>query len=392
MKGNIIQRQGNKPDPMTAYQCTNCRRAYPEDGAPYRCPICGGIYDLAEPLSFKPESIKTQRDLPGIWRYQSTFALPTGSNLVTLGEGNTPLVWGEVDGHKVAFKLEGSNPSGSFKDRGSSVLASFLLSRGVNSAVEDSSGNAGASFAAYAARAGIHAKIFIPESAAGPKRAQIGIYGAEVIEVPGSRSDAAEAVLQAATAGAIYASHAFHPSVLEGYATLAYELVEGMDPPPGTIILPAGQGNLLLGIYRGLLAIKKAGILDKMPVLIGVQARVCAPLWAVFQYGAAGLGWVSEGRTLADGVAVSKPMRGDAVIRAVEEAEGTFVAVDEDEILPARDALASLGLFVEPTSALPWIAFQQLKDNLLDPVVMILTGSGLKTPETLILRNHAQEE
>ena len=129
-----------------------------------------------------------------------------------------------------------------------------------------------------------------------------------------------------------------------------------------------------------------------MPALIGVQARVCAPLWAVFQYGAAGLGWVSEGRTLADGVAVSKPMRGDAVIRAVEEAEGTFVAVDEDEILPARDALASLGLFVEPTSALPWIAFQQLKDNLQDPVVMILTGSGLKTPETLILRNHAQEE
>ncbi|MBI1855574.1 MAG: pyridoxal-phosphate dependent enzyme, partial [Chloroflexi bacterium] len=144
--------------------CVNCGRPYPDLGAPYECPNCGGLYDYVEPLTFNVvDSIR-----PGTWRYASSFGL--SADPVSLGEGNTPLISAKVFGREVYFKCEYANPSGSFKDRGMATLVSFLVSRGVTEAIEDSSGNAGASFAAYAARAGIKARVYVPESASGPKR------------------------------------------------------------------------------------------------------------------------------------------------------------------------------------------------------------------------------
>jgi threonine synthase len=146
--------------------CTNCHNPYPETGVPYKCPICGGVFDIPELSPFDTTQVdKTQ---PGIWRYRHAFGLPGNAPVVTLGEGNTPLVWAEAFGKQVAFKLETLNPTGSHKDRGVAVLASFLRSRGITEAMDDSSGNAGASFAAYTARAGIKGKVFIPDSASGP--------------------------------------------------------------------------------------------------------------------------------------------------------------------------------------------------------------------------------
>lgn len=361
---------------MADIQCTNCRLDYPEQGTPYHCPRCGSIFDYRHPLVFDPGSV--DRSQPGIWRYRHALGLPPEAPLVTLGEGSTPLVWGEAFGRQVAFKLEYLNPTGSFKDRGSAVLASHLLSRGVTAAVEDSSGNAGASFAAYAARAGIQARIFIPDSASGPKCDQIEAYGAETVRILGPRSNAAEAVRRAADQGMVYASHAYLPYVLTGYATAAYELLEQMTTPPRTVICPAGQGNLLLAIGRGFQALQAAGLISTMPALVGVQARACAPLWAVSSYGAAGLGWVTEGETLAEGVRVKHPLRGDAVLQMVERSRGRFVAVDEEEILPGRDALARQGFYVEPTSAIVWSALSQVREVAEDPIVAVLTGSGFK--------------
>jgi len=368
---------------MQAIFCTNCGRPYPLIGLPYRCPVCTGIYDQAQLPEFNADLLLETAARPGIWRYRPLLGLPDNAPEVTFGEGNTPLVWSEVDGRAIAFKLESLNPTGSFKDRGSAVLASLLKSYGVQEAVEDSSGNAGASFAAYAARAGIRARIFVPETASGPKRAQISRYGAEIVAIPGPRSNAAEAVRKAAEEGAIYASHAFLPQILPGYATLAYELVEQLGRAPGTVLIPAGQGNQLLGIGRGFQSLRAAGKIDRLPRLVGIQARACAPLWAVFQYGVAGYGWVSEGETLAEGVRIYRPLRGDAVLRIVEESQGAFLAVDEEQILPGRYQLARRGFYVEPTSALVWNALQQLPPATPEPVVAILTGSGLKTPSHL---------
>lgn len=369
---------------MPSIHCTNCGRSYPADDLPYRCPVCTGIYDLVQFPEYKPEQLQETASHPGIWRFRSLLGLPENAPEITLGEANTPLVWGEVDCKQVAFKLENLNPSGSFKDRGSAVLASLLKIHGIQEAVEDSSGNAGASFAAYAARAGIQARIFVPESASGPKRAQIAMYGAEIIGIAGPRSNAAQAVRKAAEDGAVYASHAFLPQLLPGYATLAYELVEQLGSPPGTVVVPAGQGNLLLGIGRGFQTMLDCGHINRLPRLVGVQARACAPLWAVFQHGIAGYSWVTEGETLAEGVRVYQPLRGDAVLQSVEKSQGTFLAVDEDQILPGRDQLARQGFYVEPTSAMVWSAIQQLPPDAPEPLVAILTGSGLKTPSNLV--------
>lgn len=362
---------------MPIVHCLNCHQPYPEQGTPYRCPNCGGLYDFSATSVFDPAQLNSA--LPGIWRYLHTFGLPENAQPVYLGEGDTPLLWSQAFGHEIAFKLEYLNPTGSFKDRGSALLVSFLQSRQVMSVVEDSSGNAGASLAAYAARAGLQARIFVPDYASGPKRSQIDAYGAEIVRILGPRSNTSEAVRRAAEQGSIYASHAYMPFGLPGYATIAYEMVEQMGTAPRTVIAPTGQGNLLLALGRGFQALKKAGAINDLPHLVGVQARACAPLWAVFSYGAAGLGWVTEGETLAEGVRIKNPIRGDALLQLVAESSGLFVAVDEEDILPGRDELARRGLYVEPTSAIVWSALSQVVDQLPDPIAVVLTGSGYKS-------------
>jgi threonine synthase len=333
--------------------CVNCGQPYPESGVPYKCPNCGGVYDYVEPLTFG-ESDRS----------------------ISLGEGNTPLLVARALGREVYFKCEYLNPTGSFKDRGTATLVSFLRSRGVAEAIEDSSGNAGASFAAYAARAGIKARVYVPDSASGPKRKQIEAYGAELVPVPGPRSKASEAVMQAAAAGTVYASHAYLPFNLPGYATCAYEIYQQLGRGPGAIIVPAGQGGFLLGMARGFEALLLADKIQRLPMMIGVQATACAPLHALWKNGT--MDAVVESPTIAEGVRTRWPVRLEAVVEITRRSGGRFAAVDEAFILSGRDALARLGFYVEPTSALVCHALEESISDLLDPVVVVLTGSGLK--------------
>jgi threonine synthase len=359
--------------------CTNCGRPYPAEGTPYKCPKCGGLFDVA-PWDFDPALV--DKSQPGIWRYRHTF--PEDLAVVSLGEGSTPLLWAEAFGRQVAFKCEYMNPTGSFKDRGTAVITGFLKSRGVTTAVEDSSGNAGASFAAYAARAGMQAEIYVPAAASGPKRKQIEFYGAELHPIPGSRSDVTAALESAVSRNAIptyaYASHAYLPVNLPGYATAAYEIFEQVGAP-AAVIVPAGQGGLFLGLQRGFDALRRAGLIVSAPKLIGVQARACSPLWVLSTAGPAGLGFVTEGQTLAEGVRVRNPLRAGVILKICDSGQAEFVAVDEADILPGRAELAKRGLYVEPTSAMVWSALAQTLDKLPDPVVVMLTGSGYKYAE-----------
>ncbi len=360
---------------MTNVACSHCHLPYPASGAPFCCAACGELYDFADAV----QAVALRPDLtqPGIWRFRRALRLPEEAPVISLGEGNTPLVWGQLHGRRVAFKCEYANPSGSFKDRGEAPLVSFLRSRGVQEAVEDSSGNAGASFAAYAARAGMKARVYVPESASGPKRRQIEAYGAQVVSVPGPRSNASEVVRQAAQGGLVYASHAYLPFNLPGYATLAYELVEQMGMAPGTLLLPAGQGGLLLGVLRGFASLQAAGVIDRLPQVVGVQARRCAPLWAA--YNGEQMGQASEGETVAEGIRVSRPLRIDVILRTLREYGGLFLAVDEAQIVVGRDLLARQGLYVEATSAVVAAAAAQLGEQARDPIVAVLSGSGLKS-------------
>jgi threonine synthase len=361
---------------MTTYHCSDCKRPYPEEFV-FRCSFCGGTFDIADGITYDPSTV--EEALPGIWRYRHTFGLPRHAPILTLGEGNTSLVWANVANREIAFKLEYQNPTGSFKDRLTAPEVSFLLALGVEEAVEDSSGNAGASFAAYAGRAGIKGRVFVPAYASGPKREQISAYGAEVVSVEGPRSAAAEAVVNAVNSDrAIYASHAYLPHGIPGLATIAYELFEQLGQAPGSVIVPAGHGSLLLGITQGFLALQKAGRIQNIPTLVGVQAKACAPLWALCEKGDSELATVSEGETIAEGVRSSNPVRGDALLRMSQSLDLSFVIVEEADILSGRDQLARLGFYVEPTSAIVWNAMEQVLRHVPAPIVTVLTGSGLK--------------
>jgi len=357
--------------------CLDCGLSYPAQGAPHKCPKCGGLFDV-QAWDFDPAQADDSQ--PGLWRYRHTFCgLDTSLTPVSLSEGRTPLIFADALGRQVAFKCEYLNPTGSFKDRGSTVIATFLKSRGFTAALEDSSGNAGASFAAYAARGGLKAEIYIPAAASGPKRVQIETYGAEVHPIPGSRADVTAAVERdIISLHKAYASHAALPVNLPGYATAAYEIFEQLGTAPGAVIVPTGQGGLLLGMVRGFDALRRAGLIRVIPRMVGVQARACSPMWILSSQGWEAFQRATESQTLAEGVRVVRPLRAAALLKMVEAGHGEFIAVDEADILRGRDELAKRGLYVEPTSALVWSALEQTLIRLDGPVVAVLTGSGLK--------------
>jgi threonine synthase len=356
--------------------CTDYGHPRPGNSLNYVCSECGAYFSYNGQFEIDYQSVDLGQT--SIWRYRHVFGLDENVTPISLGEGITPLVSDWVDGREISFKLEYLNPTGSYKDRGTTVLISYLHSLGVESAIEDSSGNAGASFAAYAARAGIRGKVYVPAYASGPKRAQIEAYGVELVEVPGPRSNAARAVVEEAESGVVYASHIYQPMVFPGYATLAFELYEQLGIAPGAVITPVGQGSLLLGMDFGFRALLAVGLIQHLPQLIGVQALACAPLWASSAQGKDASKEVIEGDTIAEGIRILHPLRGDEVTRAVKSSGGFFLAVAEGEILPARDHLASRGFYVEPTSAVVWPALLRSMEKLNDPIVIILTGSGLK--------------
>lgn len=366
---------------MIAY-CPRSRFVVPAEEAPLRCPITGEPLEFGNLPTFDPALIDV--DQPGHWRYAAMLPVVSPKHKrVTLGEGWTPLIDDEWNGLPVHWKFEGLMPSGSYKDRGISVMINWLLARGVTTVMDDSSGNAGASLACYAARAGLSARIFVPESAPEPKKAQIAVYGAELIEVPGPRSVATQAAEAAQDGDAIYASHAWHPACLLGFMTNAWEIWEQLGRRiPDWYVTPCGYGGLFLGAWRGFQRLYDCGIIDHLPRMVAVQADPITPVVDAFHEG-----WetVRPRRTigpksLADGIAVEQPVRARSILSALRHSNGTAIAVSNDEITQARQQLAEQGLFVEPTSATAAAALNHLRPHIQpgETVVVNLTGLGLK--------------
>ena len=360
------------------WRCSDCGRGWPLDPVRWCCD-CGGALEIERTPSFDPARVN-DRDHT-LWRYQAALPLPDGANPVTLGEGGTPLVDAEWGGRSVYLKAEYLNPTGSFKDRGASVLVAALSAMGVREAVEDSSGNAGAALAAYAARAGLCARVYVPSHASAVKQAQIAAFGAQVVPVPGDRAEATRAVRAAVAEGAVYASHVYSPWYAHGVKTIAFELWEQLDGrAPSSVLVPVGHGSLLLGLYQGLSELLTAGLVERLPRIFGVQARACAPLARAWERGDADVGAVDEGDTVAEGVRIAAPPRGRAVLAAVRESGGAVLSLDDEETLAAQRGLAQRGFAVEPTSALAVAALDHLGGQLGDVPVVVLTGSGFKSP------------
>lgn len=348
------------------------------------CADNGNYLNLGPAPGLKRADI--DRDCYSVWRYARAL-LVSKRDAVSLGEGWTPLLPREWEGVSVFMKLEFLMPTGSFKDRGMTVMVSYLKSRGVDRVLEDSSGNAGASLSAYAAAAGMRCRILVPETASYPKIAQITACGADVVTIRGTRQDVAEAAIRMSRE-IFYASHNWQPFFMEGTKTLAYELWEQLGfRAPDAVIVPLGYGSNILGCERGFAELKRNGEIGKVPRLYGVQAANCAPYHAAFKAGAETLVPTEVMPTIAEGIASSRPTRVREVLSAVRKSRGAIVAVSEEEIVAALGVLARQGLYVEPTSAAAAAGLTQLIHTGAirkgETTVLVLTGSGLKASEKI---------
>lgn len=319
-----------------------------------------------------------------LWRYHQFLPVDI-ADAVSMGEGYTPLLQLNIAGNLVYVKQEQLFPTGSYKDRGATLLMSYAKKLGVQQVVQDSSGNAGCAIAAYAANAGISCDIFVPEDTSEAKLAQIRAYGANLILVNGDREATADEALMAAQSS-YYASHCYNPLFLHGTKTFAYEVCEQLGwQAPDIVVLPAGNGTLVLGCYMGFEHLLKSGVIDKMPRIIAVQAQSCAPLFKAWEHGLTEPEMVKSEYTLAEGIAIANPVRGKEMLQAVKATNGFFVAVTEDEITAALKLCLAKGFYIEPTSAATIAGLIKAKENVNEKTwVTLFSGHGLKSTEKIM--------
>lgn len=373
----------------TAFTCLRCALTHPLEAPIWRCP-CGGRLLLPSLAGFDRAALRNRP--PNLWRYREGYQLADDAKPVTFGEGWTPLTEVRLAGRRIEAKLDFLCPTGSYKDRGSAVMLTQLRAWGLSEIVEDSSGNAGASVAAYAGLAGIAASIYVPDSASSGKMAQIGLYGARLHKIPGSREACAAAAL-AAVETTFYASHNWSPYFLLGLKSAAYEIAEQRDwRAPDWVVTPAGNGGLAGGLYYGFRDLLAAGLIDRMPRIAMAQAANCAPVHAAWTQGLDHVPPIEKRPTVAEGIASALPVRAHEMLEALRETRGVVETVTEDEIWSAFEELGAQGLYVEPTSATAAAALRNLADRGIlgagESVVLYLTGSGLKSTDT-ITRHYA---
>jgi threonine synthase len=346
-------------------RCQRCGRTFPLLTPVWHCD-CGGLVDLVGP---RPRRLLADPAAWSMWRYAPTMPPIEGWEAVTLGEGMTPLV--ALTDTTVA-KLDFCNPTLSFKDRGAAVLVAGAAASGVDRVVVDSSGNAGTAMAAYGARAGIAVEVWVPGGTSPKKTAAMRAHGADVRVVEGDRTAAGVAAARRVDeTGAFYASHVYQPLFTQGTKTVFLELWEQLGGRlPDTIVVPAGNGTLVIGAGLAFDDLIGLGLVATAPRLVAVQARRCAPL----------AGRPVEGPTVAEGIAIPAPPRAEQVRRVVAGTGGEIVTVTDDAILAGQADLAARGIWVEPTAAAAWAA---CRDGAVAPpgasVGLVLCGAGCKS-------------
>ncbi|WP_135467972.1 threonine synthase [Crenalkalicoccus roseus] len=360
-------------DPL-AYLDPRSGRTWPLDPPRWRADD-GAPLLLTDMPGLAPEAIESgERSL---WRYRAALP-PLAGEPISMGEGCTPLLPRAIAGATALLKCEWMMPTGSFKDRGASVMLSLLRAQGVAEVLEDSSGNGGAAIAAYAAAGGMRARIMVPAATSPAKTVQARAAGAEIVLVPGSRQDCAEAALREAER-IFYASHNWHPFFLQGTKTLAYELWEDLGfQAPDNVIVPCGAGSNVLGCGIGFAELLRAGQIRSLPRLFAAQPANCAPIARAFLR----LEPAAPQPTIAEGTAIAAPIRLRECIGVLRQTRGGAVMLSEAEIGAATLELARGGIHVEPTSAQAAAAFARLlRAGTIRPeerTVVVLTGSGLK--------------
>jgi threonine synthase len=368
---------------MIGYACGACGGTEPLATSAWRC-RCGHYFSLATAGRLDPARLAGRP--AGLWRYRDAIPLPAQIEPVSLGEPATPLVTVPLDGADTRLKLDYLFPTGSYKDRGATVLVSLLRGLGVPAVVEDSSGNAGSAIAAYCAAAGIACDIYAPATASPGKLMQIEAYGARVHRIPGSREDVTAAALEAA-GRTYYASHYWNPFFNEGTKTLAYEIWEQLGRAPDAVVVPCGHGSVALGALKGFAELHAWGLIAGLPRVIAVQAEACPPLARMLREGLDAPPDIPPAATAAEGIASRRPLRWREILDGVRASGGGIVTVSEAAIAAALAWAAARGYFIEPTAATAIAGHRAARTAGLlggrETAVLVLTGHGLKSPETI---------
>ncbi|MBO3802710.1 MAG: threonine synthase [Candidatus Brockarchaeota archaeon] len=380
--------------------CTECGHEAPQNFKAPLCNRCGGLLTIE--ISLEGAGAKGWRTgQPGVWRYRPLLPVARETEPVSLGEGGTPLLKSQRLQEKFGIKnlyvkYEGTNPTGSFKDRGMTVGVTRALELKERVVACASTGNTSASLAAYAARAGLRAVVLIPSGGVGKgKLTQAAAAGAHIIEVEGAFDDAIKLLLDSAGGSGVYVLNSVNPFRIEGQKTVAFEVCEQLGRAPDNFVLPVGNAGNISAAWKGFSELEKLGVIDSAPRMIGVQASGASPIAEAVSKGSQSIGEVRNPQTVASAIRIGKPVSWKKALQAISESKGTAVAVEDEEIIRAQGLLSTLeGIFVEPASAAPVAALRRLletkaidRDEL---TVCVATGHGLKDPESPICEVRAK--
>lgn len=384
---------------VTHLYCPKCDRNYDVNEQNQLCE-CGSPllvdYDLnALKKALRQEHLVGRQ--PDLWRYHELLPVENEENVVTLGEGMTPLLrmdklGKDTDIAKLYMKDEGLVPGGAFKARGAAVGVSKAKEIGVERLAMPTNGNAGAAWSLYCARAGLEATIVMPLDAPEITRKECAVAGANLYLVDGLISDAGKIVAQAVKEYGLFdASTLKEPYRIEGKKTMGLEIAEQLGwEVPDVILYPTGGGVGLIGIFKALKELQEIGWIDekKMPRLVAVQAEGCAPIVEAWENGDSESKAWKDTKTIAFGINVPKAIGDFLVLEALYETEGCAVSVSDEQILAELRKAARLeGTFVCPEGAGAFAAARKLREQgwiqADDQVVVLNTGAGIKYPNTV---------
>lgn len=376
-------------------RCTVCHKPYIGSHNHYACTYCGASIEHPVDLENKAESLKKalrEGSADGIWGYREFFAVPDDAQPVTMGEGNTPLLYAQRLGEKydlngLYLKNETLNPSGTYKDRFATVAMTLAKHDGTQEVAIGSAGNAAAAVAAYAAKAGMKCYIMLPPGAVKERAWQNMAYGGRFIHGMGGVNDC---VQMAEDGESVFGwknmctTMMNNPLGCDGYKTIAYEIARSMKfEAPDFVVCPVGGGIIISKVFKGFEEMKALGTINRLPKMIAVQAEGCAPLVKAFDEGARETQMWENGDTIAFAIFDPVTFEGITALDTVRRSGGLAIAVPDEEILEAMHACARMeATLPEPASAATIAAAAKLrKQGVIGPedrVVCVLTGSGLR--------------
>ncbi|MDE1852443.1 MAG: threonine synthase [Thaumarchaeota archaeon] len=370
-------------------RCIDCGKTEGYDPPGFLCPKCGGLTELLQRKRVSVDDLLPGRGAPSVWRYRASLPVGRGSDPVTLNEGGTPLVRSARLGPKLGlnrlfFKVEGQNPTGSFKDRGMTVAVTRAVESGAKVLVCASTGNTSASLAAYASRAGLRSAVVLPSGkVAAGKLTQAVAHGARLVRVEDNFDRALQITSKAvAISKSLYLMNSINPYRIEGQKTVAFEIFEQLgNRVPDYVVLPVGNAGNISAVWKGFSDLKKLGATKTVPRLVGVQAEGASPMVEAYRQGRAPRPWTAP-ETVASAIRIGTPVSWKKAMAALRGSKGEALSVSDVEIVSARRSLsASEGIFVENASATPIAALGKLKGiPKAATVVCITTGHGLKEP------------